>query len=205
MPDTPSQGPDIIVTGARLPRLHASVEALSQLKREETGGKMVGNRLVLLPLGEPALKAYRCPAGVWTIGWGVTGKDVFEGVTCTLLEAEVRFEAEVQSREAALRAILGNHATSGQQFDALLLLAFNIGIPALAKSSLMRKHLAGNWEGAACSFDSWVYATVGGKKVKLDGLVERRDREEAMYRRGIVKEVALLEPQVSYGGVEASA
>ena len=35
------------------------------------------------------LNAYKCPAGIWTIGWGHTGKDVFKGIKINEKEAQI--------------------------------------------------------------------------------------------------------------------
>jgi lysozyme len=65
------------------------------------------------------------------------------------------------------------------QFAAMVALAFNIGEAALGKSTVLRKHLAGDHKGAAEAFGMWVKA--GGKT--LPGLVRRRDAEAALYRK----------------------
>lgn len=71
---------------------------------------------------------------------------------------------------------LGGKMTQGQ-FDALVSFAFNLGIGALAKSTLLKKHLAGDYAGAAREFAKWKF---GGGRV-LPGLVKRRAAEVALY------------------------
>jgi lysozyme len=66
---------------------------------------------------------------------------------------------------------------SQSQFDAIVSFAFNVGEQALAKSTLLKKHLAGDYAGAAKEFARW---TRGGGKV-LAGLVKRRAAEAALY------------------------
>lgn len=63
------------------------------------------------------------------------------------------------------------------QFDAMVSLAFNIGEGAFAKSTLVRKHLARDFAGAAAEFSKW---NKGGGKV-LAGLVKRRAAEAKLY------------------------
>ena len=81
------------------------------------------------PGGGPALKAYLCPAGVWTIGFGHA-----QGVNSTdtlpsKAAAEMLLDDElVEWADGVERAIAG--AKTGQhEFDAMVSLAFNIGVP----------------------------------------------------------------------------
>ena len=75
-------------------------------------------------------------------------------------------------------ALLGNAPTSGNQFGALTSFAYNAGLHALAESTLLRKHKAGNFEGAAEEFGRWIY----GSGKLLPGLVRRRTAEAQLYR-----------------------
>lgn len=68
------------------------------------------------------------------------------------------------------------------QFDALVSLAFNIGTSAFLKSTLARKlNLGDDLESCASEFLRWNKATVGGKKVVLPGLQQRRAAERALF------------------------
>lgn len=71
------------------------------------------------------LKAYKCPKGVWTIGWGHTG-DVKEGDTCTKAQADVWIRSDLQSAQTGLAKYI-NVPVSANQFIALLSLAYNMG------------------------------------------------------------------------------
>ncbi len=122
------------------------------------------------------LCAYRCPAGIWTIGHGHTGPDVRGELRIEKAEAEALLRADVARFEEGVRAIAGECAQG--QFDALVSFAFNLGLGALMSSTLLKKHRAGDHEGAAAEFGRWVFA--GGKK--LPGLVRRRAAEAALYR-----------------------
>ena len=42
------------------------------------------------------LRAYKCPAGVWTIGWGATGPDIVEGLRWTQAQADDRLARDVE-------------------------------------------------------------------------------------------------------------
>ena len=120
-------------------------------------------------------KAYRCPAGVWTIGYGSTGRHVREGQIITPERAEELLRGDLMRFEEAVRRY-ALPATQGQ-YDAMVGLAFNIGITAFARSTLVRRHRAGDHEGAADEFLKWNKA--GGRV--LPGLVRRRAAERRLY------------------------
>lgn len=130
------------------------------------------------------VNAYRCPSGVWTIGYGHTGKDVRQGQTITAEKAEELLRADVAVFEAELNrmASAAGVALRQNQFDALVSFAFNVGIGNLRSSTLWRKVKAdANDTGIALEFSRWIYGTSGGKKVQLPGLVKRRAEEARMY------------------------
>lgn len=119
--------------------------------------------------------AYRDSGGVWTIGWGHTA-GVSEGQSVTQAQAEALLDSDIAQAEAAVRK-LAPRATQGQ-FDALVDFVFNLGASALAGSTLLRLHNAGDHEGAAAEFGKWVHV---GQTV-LPGLVTRRAAEAKLYR-----------------------
>lgn len=123
------------------------------------------------------LDAYRCPAGVATIGFGSTGPHVRMGMTITAGEAERLLDKDLARFEAGVTAMLTGIPTSEDEFSAMVSLAFNIGLGAFATSTLLKRHKAGNKTGAANAFLSWVFA---GKK-KLPGLMKRREAEKELY------------------------
>lgn len=120
------------------------------------------------------LTAYRCPAGVWTIGYGHTG-DVREGQTITAHQADAILDVDLDHFERAVDRLAPG--ANANQRGALVSLAFNIGVKALEGSALLRLHRAGDHVGAAVAFSRWVR---GGGKV-LPGLVKRRAAEAALY------------------------
>jgi lysozyme len=66
---------------------------------------------------------------------------------------------------------------------ALMSFAYNAGTDGYAGSTLRRKIAARDWDGAAHEFDKWVYIhDEKGRAVKLNGLVNRRAREAALFR-----------------------
>lgn len=122
------------------------------------------------------MEAYRCPAGVWTIGFGHTGPDVVEGKRITLQEAEELLRGDLVEVERRVQQLVTAPLTQGQ-FDALVSFAYNVGLGALERSTLLRKLNAEDYRGAAAQFAVWTKST--GRE--LPGLVRRRREERAMF------------------------
>ena len=117
------------------------------------------------------LKAYRDAAGVLTIGYGHTGEDVYVGDRISPFCAKDLLVKDVEAVEKAVSE-LGVARTPGQ-FDALVSLAFNIGIERLKESTLLRVIRDGGSKQIKKEFKRWVYA--GGKRLR--GLELRREWE----------------------------
>ncbi len=116
--------------------------------------------------------AYRDAAGVLTIGYGHTGKDVREGDRITPYWAEQLLLLDLKDHEAAVRRL--KVARTQGQFDALVSFAFNIGIGRLHRSTLLRVVRSGGSKAEITrEFKRWVYC--GGRR--LPGLVKRREWE----------------------------
>jgi GH24 family phage-related lysozyme (muramidase) len=113
----------------------------------------------------------------WTIGWGTTGADVRKGVVWSQKQCDDRFAAHVEEFAAKVNAILAGSPATQHQFDAMVSFAYNLGPGNLASSTLLKKHKAGDFKGAAEEFAKWVKAA--GKV--LPGLVRRRAAEAALY------------------------
>lgn len=133
-------------------------------------------------------KAYLCPAGILTIGYGHTGVDVLPGMRISEAQADELLRKDV-ARFAAMVAKALTAKVSQGQFDALVSFCFNTG-PGKAgvkdglislkngnPSSLLRKTNAGDKLGAAAEFDKWTKAN--GQELR--GLVARRDAEQRLY------------------------
>lgn len=120
--------------------------------------------------------AYRCPAGVLTIGYGSTGPHIKQGMTITEAEADKLLCKDVARFEKGVSAIVG--PTEQHRFDALVSFAFNLGLGRLMSSTLLKRHKAGRFADAADQFHLWVRAN--GKVLK--GLVARREAESHLYR-----------------------
>ena len=111
----------------------------------------------------------------WTIGWGATGADIGPGTVWTRAQCDARLEADLARHAEEVAEAIGDAPTSQQQFDALVSFHYNTG--AIARATLTRRHIAGDYEGAAEEFSRWVYA--GGKVMR--GLVRRREAEARVY------------------------
>lgn len=122
------------------------------------------------------LKAYRCPAGILTIGYGWT-HGVKEGDVWTQEKAEQMLVEGVKPFEDAVSRAIGNKPTTQGQFDAMVALCYNIGPGNFEKSSVVRYHRDGNHAKAAEAFLLWNKASGS----VLPGLTRRRQAEKSLY------------------------
>ena len=121
------------------------------------------------------LTAYKCPAGVWTIGVGHT-KGVKQGQTITEAQAMSLLKGDLLPCENYVNN-LGVCKTQGQ-FDSLVSFSFNLGTAALGRSTLLKYIRQGKAEQyIRGEFAKWVKS--GGKT--LAGLVKRRAWEADRY------------------------
>lgn len=124
-----------------------------------------------------------------TGGWGTTrdenGQPLKLGVTYGRdywLKLKARDMAEF---ELGVNLLLGSAPTSQHQFDALVSFAYNVGLDiddddkaeGLGDSTLLKRHLAGDYTGAQAQFAGWRFA----KGKELAGLVRRRAAEAKLY------------------------
>ncbi len=114
-------------------------------------------------------KAYRCPAGVWTCGYGHT-KGVTARTVCDKKKAEEWLRKDFEPIESFLSAVPEITKTQGR-FDACADFCFNLGTGAFKGSTLFKKIK----DRASASviqleFLKWVYSN--GKP--LEGLKSRR-------------------------------
>jgi len=112
-----------------------------------------------------------------TLGWGSTGPDIKLGMRWTQEQADARFTADANKFAAGVTALLTG-PTRQDQFDAMFSLAYNIGLAAFKGSTVLRKHNAGDYTGAANAFVMW--NKQAGKV--LNGLTRRRLDEAEIYR-----------------------
>lgn len=111
-------------------------------------------------------EAYKCPAGVWTIGYGHTG-GVKKGQRVSPARAEELLRQDLRSAEESVSR-LGVARTQGQ-YDALVDITYNCG--DMSKSTLVRKIREGAGKDEITKeFMRWVHSD--GKV--LPGLIKRR-------------------------------
>ena len=121
------------------------------------------------------LKAYKCPAGVLTVGYGSTGQHVKPGMAITQAQADKLLRHDLARFESAVDQLAPG--ASQNEFDAMVSLAFNIGVARFKESTVLRRHKAGQRQSAAAAFLMWNRA--GGQILK--GLTNRRTDEAALY------------------------
>jgi lysozyme len=146
------------------------------------------------------LKAYRCPAGVLTIGYGNTtylnGSKVKENDVITQEQADALFKDTVDKFEYQVKMILGDTLKAilpESSISALVSFAYNVGITAFAKSTLLRiiRENKNNLKDIEIQFKRWNKAN--GKI--LEGLVKRRNAEFEMYKNGVLSQYSNAEQE----------
>lgn len=125
------------------------------------------------------LKAYKCPAGKWTIGYGTTGPGIKQGLTWSQEQAEAALGKHLQEFSQGVTDLL-QVAVTQAQFDALVSFAYNVGLGALRKSTLLRLLNSGDYSGAAGQFGRWINKGTAFEA----GLRRRREAERQMFAGG---------------------
>ena len=121
------------------------------------------------------LKSYKCPAGVWTIGYGHT-EDIKEGDIVSPEEANKLLRADVFKFEEYVDDNVMVELTQNQ-FDALVAWTFNLGVGNLRNSTMLKK--LNNADYTSVPFEMKRWNKAGGKT--LDGLVRRRQAESLLF------------------------
>lgn len=132
------------------------------------------------------LRGYKCPANVWTIGYGhtglVDGKPIHGNMIITEEKAIELLQQDMAVFENAVKDSVKVPLTQNQ-FDALVSFAFNVGAGALRKSTLLRLLNQGKYEEVPSQLLRW---NKGGGKV-LAGLTRRRKSEAHLFVTGELK------------------
>lgn len=133
------------------------------------------------------LAPYLCIAGVPTIGVGATtypdGRKVtLQDPPITRAQMDRMLQIEIDRYIDAVLPMVHHNVSTGQ-LVGLVLCAYNIGIPSLAKSSMVRLHNAGDYAGAARAFGLWnkYRNPKTGKLEASSALTARRMQEAAIY------------------------
>ena len=121
------------------------------------------------------LKAYKCPSGVWTIGYGHTN-GVKSGMQITKAQALDYLKQDLSVFEKAVTNYV-KVPLNQNQFDALVSFSFNCGSGALKTSTLVKKLNSCDYNGAANEFLKW---NKSNGKV-LNGLAKRREEEKELF------------------------
>lgn len=167
----PAPRPSTTATGRRM-----SPAARNRLKRRE--------KLELEAYPDPGSR----DGSPWTIGYGHTGSEVHKGLVWTEAQCDAAFDRDLAKFEDGVNLLLGATPTTQNQFDALVSLAFNIGLDidadtiaeGLGDSSLLKAHKAGDFAKAQSKFIAWRFND--GREMK--GLVSRRKEEARVYGGG---------------------
>lgn len=119
-----------------------------------------------------SLKAYKCPAGVLSIGYGHTGKDVKKGMVITEEKASELLKSDIARFEKHVSTYDKIYNFTSNEFSALVSFAYNIGsINELTKNGTRtRKQIANKMQE---------YCYANGKKLK--GLYTRRQKERRLF------------------------
>ena len=121
------------------------------------------------------LKAYLCPAGIWTIGYGHTS-GVSPNSFITIQEADEYLHRDVATIEMQLNKL--NLSLRQCQWDAIVSFVFNVGIGNFKASTLLAKiRINPDDNSIIDEFLRWVYAN--GKVIR--GLQKRRLTEMKLY------------------------
>lgn len=124
------------------------------------------------------LTAYKCPAGVWTIGYGHT-KNVKPGDTITQEQAETFLRDDLARYEKHVESFK-QYAWTQNEFDALVSFAYNVG-------SISQLTANGTRTRQVIAEKILLYTKAGGKV--LNGLVKRRKDEHALFTKDIQRGV----------------
>lgn len=117
------------------------------------------------------LVAYLCPAGVWTIGRGATGKGITRGTAWTEEQVEARFQEDATTYLSASKNLCPK--IENEIHGAVADFAYNLGATRLAGSTFRKRLNEGNYKAAANECRKWIFG--GGRK--LPGLILRREAE----------------------------
>jgi lysozyme len=139
---------------------------------------------------------YKDMVGKWTIGYGntyypdgtkvrSTDKHITEPEAAKLKQTIID-----QDFGPGVNRIFADEIAAGKlnqnQFDALVSLAYNVGIATLAKSNSITKNIkAGHYQSAANGFLKYNNGTVNGKFGPINGLTIRRGKERALFLKQV--------------------
>lgn len=119
------------------------------------------------------LDAYKCPAGVWTIGYGHTA-GVKAGDKISAAQAEAYLRADLEKYEKKVDKY-NKYNWSQNEFDALVSFTYNVG-------SIDQLTANGTRSKAVIAEKILLYNKAAGKV--LSGLTKRRQAEKELFLNG---------------------
>lgn len=122
------------------------------------------------------LQAYKDGGGVWTVGFGATGPNIGPHTNWSQAQAEDDLAKKLEDFEWAVSGLL-QVPINQNQFDALVCFSYNVGVAALARSSLLKQLNMKHFKDAGDRFLDWSHD--GGKVIP--GLLKRREAERQLF------------------------
>lgn len=126
-----------------------------------------------------SLKAYLCPAKVWTIAYGRTGQVdgvlIKSGMTVTQSKAEILLMEDLNNSKYS-KAVDKLNVDNQNQYNALISFCYNLGA-GIFTGSLLAAIKAKNWDSVADQMLLYNKARVNGVLQPLAGLTRRRKAE----------------------------
>ncbi len=121
------------------------------------------------------LSAYRCPSGIWTIGYGHTS-NVAPNSVITQLQANLLLQEDIAQCERTLNRY--NLALTQNMYDALISFIYNVGAGNFHRSALLSRIKANPYDTSITDeFLKWIHS----KGKPLAGLQRRRMAEMKLY------------------------
>lgn len=189
-------GAKTMIASMGIDEVKSSIAKINQWTDIEDGNptemKFSDNGVAMLASFEKFVsKPYLDMVGVWTIGYGNTyypnGKRVKSTDKPLTLAEATKLKLDIVNRDfaAAVNIMFTAEIEKGRMtqnmFDALVSLAYNIGVSGLQGSSVARLVKANKKTQAADAFLLWNKGKVNGVRKVIKGLTNRREAERALF------------------------
>ena len=124
--------------------------------------------------------------GTLTIGVGHTGSDVYIGQKISKEESRQILLTDLQKYEDAVYNSV-RVPLNDNQFDALVIFTFNVGIESFKNSTLLQLLNLGKYQEVPTQLARWNKTTINGKTVVSQGLTNRRAKEIALWNTLVIQ------------------